>query len=1160
MLDTKLASQLLDFGSRIAAGARADEQLEGAVAIHNMLQANGVAYLADEVGMGKTYVALGALALFRHFNPSFRVLVLAPRGNIQSKWIKEHRNFVANNVRLCDMRVKSLNGSPARPLVSCSNLHDLVHEATADPNRDFFVKMTSFSFPVTGKQAVNRERGEKIRDAFRCSVPWLRSEIFDLRRKVAFKDNFAKALCCVLPTFDLVIVDEAHNLKHGFGENVSSRNRLLALAMGHPSVEVDSRLFPGYTSRATRVLFLSATPVEETYQQLWNQLNVFGKGAPYKQLLDKTIGEDERKAIAAEFLIRRVTSVRIGADELTKNEYRREWRRGGVASHDEPIRVEDPKQRMVVALVQKKVTELLGHERFNSSFQIGMLASFESFLETAKLKRDDDESANFDDSDQTDNAIEKEGIDVTDINRLARSYRNKFHAELPHPKMDALVDSLSQCWNTGEKALVFVRRVASVKELKRKLDDRYDEWLMHRLRVELPERMQDRLESLFDAYRQQRLAAGTKQLDFSGDTGAGSGKNADAGGLDTFFAWFFRGEGPPDVVSGANIQRRFIQRGTVLATFFSDNYVANVLRCEPAAVESRLAEVLELDQQELATVLRKASARFLSGAAKRQTRADRFEAVQAAAIELLKDKTCEFQEDARVAWHERFERQVHAIPATEASDIGGLLAVETFFTKLRHRPELRAVLWPESEDECRITRFRKREWRASLLASVARLGHAFIDLYILTASRLQSLDQGSQQRSSDDDSPPNTDHITAYLDLLEQQRTTNRKTRGWRAFDELGDVATNFELIVDVNAPDIRDQHVDDAAKEFGGMLGRQQPVGGMSGKVNETLVRQFRMPGYPLVLFSTDLLQEGEDLHTFCSSIHHYGISWTPSSMEQRIGRIDRVRSHSDRRLSDLQEVGLVGDDKLQVFFPHLEDTVEVFQVHRVLDRMNVFLRLMHEGLAASTAEQRTINANHEFAKARRPPEQIRGRLKTAFPVQPSHLVGMRETLAAAPSAHSQIQKRFRKLSTDELPGLNIQWEPEGAAGVLTGTAKLKHRIQPFTLILDSIDRFPCVRCLSPVGRVDPGYEMEAVLQAVSKSPMKVGAIVSKDDRSYDLTVEGEVLLSEDDSANRLRVSDLVSRVVHNADTLEQELLPGQDESLDKFREDLRKEVNRDN
>ena len=69
MIDIESASHLLDFSTRIGPGPRADEQLHGAVAIHNILEKHGVAYLADEVGMGKTYVALGALALFRHFDP-----------------------------------------------------------------------------------------------------------------------------------------------------------------------------------------------------------------------------------------------------------------------------------------------------------------------------------------------------------------------------------------------------------------------------------------------------------------------------------------------------------------------------------------------------------------------------------------------------------------------------------------------------------------------------------------------------------------------------------------------------------------------------------------------------------------------------------------------------------------------------------------------------------------------------------------------------------------------------------------------------------------------------------------------------------------------------------------------------------------------------------
>jgi hypothetical protein len=162
-------------------------------------------------------------------------------------------------------------------------------------------------------------------------------------------------------------------------------------------------------------------------------------------------------------------------------------------------------------------------------------------------------------------------------------------------------------------------------------------------------------------------------------------------------------------------------------------------------------------------------------------------------------------------------------------------------------------------------------------------------------------------------------------------------------------------------------------------------------------------------------------------------------------------------------------------------------------------------------------------------------------------------------PDHYSEIQKRFRKTASGESRGLAIQWEREANECVLTGTAKLNHRIQPFTLILDSVDRFPIVRCLSPVGRVDPDEEMEAVLEAVSASPMKVGAIVSKDERSYDLTVEGEVLFSGDDEVNRLRIAALIERVVLNADILEQRLLPGRDESLEAFRDDLRKEADHD-
>ncbi|MEZ4654618.1 MAG: DEAD/DEAH box helicase family protein [Candidatus Eisenbacteria bacterium] len=446
MIDLPTASRLLDFAARIGPGQRADEQLEGAVAVHNLLLRRQVAYLADEVGMGKTFVALGAVALFRHFQPDFRVLVIAPSQNIQSKWIKEMGNFVANNFRFPDLRVKGLDGHPVRPLVKCENLLDLTRESTLDADRDFFCRLTSFSLAISGKETVDPEGARRMRESLLAHLPWLDRAIFDLRSKKDFKDNFARAICCGLPEFDLVIVDEGHNLKHGFSEHVSARNRVLAIAMGHDDAKVSRRLFPDYGPRAKRVLFLSATPVEETYRHLWNQLDVFGLGEKFPGLIDANADEERKKDCAAEFLIRRVTSVRIGGNMLTKNLYRREWRRGGVEIHDEPITISDTKQRLIVALVQKKVSELLGSERFGTSFQTGMLASFESFLETAKIRSkdyDDPDLPNFDMADQTDDDVEREGIDVRSVNRLAKSYRKRFGTEMPHPKMDALVDRLA---------------------------------------------------------------------------------------------------------------------------------------------------------------------------------------------------------------------------------------------------------------------------------------------------------------------------------------------------------------------------------------------------------------------------------------------------------------------------------------------------------------------------------------------------------------------------------------------------------------------------------------------------------------------------------------------------------------------------------------------
>lgn len=1159
MMDLRTAGELLDFSARIGPGQRADEQLEGAVALHNVLERERVAYLADEVGMGKTYVALGALALFRHVRPDFRVLVLAPRENIQSKWMKELGNFVRHNVRFPDLRVKAIDGRPARQMIKCDSLVSLVHEATLNPNRDFFARMTSFSLAVGGKETVDAEAAQRLRKELRKTLPWLGDSVFDLRSRKQFKDNVARAICCALPAFDLVIVDEGHNLKHGFSDSASARNRVLAIAMGHPDGKVDSSLFPHYGPRTQRVLFLSATPVEETYRHLWNQLHVFGRTNGFDGLRRVDVDDEEKKTLVRRFLIRRVTALKIGEEEHTKNLYRREWRRGGVTEHDEPILVTDPRQRLVVALVQKKVSELLGSERFNASFQIGMLASFESFLQTAKLKRDDDALGNFDDAEQTDRLDEREGIDVRDVNRLAESYRRRFDAELPHPKMDALVESLATSWRTGRKSLVFVRRVASVTELKRKLDDRYDDWLIGRLERELPVQARDRVRREFDRYRRERADGPAVML--AGPTRTarpGIAESDDTGGRDTFFAWFFRGEGPPGIISGANVQQRFLSRSAALGSFFLDNYVADLLECAPSQATEVLARYLGLTSEALRGRIGVGATRFLGR--KRVTRRDRAEAVQGAAIELMKEHPGPLQERARVVWHQVFEGSIVRTAAASAiKEVEPFLELRGFFTELRARPTLRQALWPAPSHADPVDAFREREMRAQLLSSAARLGHSLIDLYSLTVKRLGSVDSRAQaaiEEGTDGTRGFTLSLISDFLDLLEEQQRTPLASREWASYDELSELAANFELILDVNEPDARNTPLVEMAQKFGQLLRQQQPVGGMSGQVNSTLVRQFRMPGYPFVLFSTDLLQEGEDLHTFCSAVHHYGIAWTPSSMEQRIGRIDRVRSQTERRLLGNGNGALVEEEKLQVYFPHLEDTIEVLQVQRVLERMNTFLRLMHEGLIVTGDDQRTLNLREEFARGTRAMHHITERLKTAFPITRDMLGNGHAGLAVSPAAVDALDRRFTALAAPGRLGLPIDWEPIQQRGVLMGTVRLGHRVQPFSLQLQSLGSRAVVRCVSPIGRVNPHEAHEMLVSSAARRSIRLGAVRTDQVQSYDMTVEDDVLLGDVAVADTQRVSALVRRVVEGADSMERKHLEGRDEPLASFRADLDREA----
>jgi hypothetical protein len=62
-----------------------------------------------------------------------------------------------------------------------------------------------------------------------------------------------------------------------------------------------------------------------------------------------------------------------------------------------------------------------------------------------------------------------------------------------------------------------------------------------------------------------------------------------------------------------------------------------------------------------------------------------------------------------------------------------------------------------------------------------------------------------------------------------------------------------------------------------------------------------FNTPFRPEVLVATEVGQEGIDLHRECRHVIHHDLCWNPATIEQRTGRIDRIGSKSERESAGL-------------------------------------------------------------------------------------------------------------------------------------------------------------------------------------------------------------------------------------------------------------------
>ncbi|PKH08184.1 DEAD/DEAH box helicase [Moritella sp. Urea-trap-13] len=492
---------------------QAKMQSMGVASLWHRIQEDGFAYLADEVGMGKTRQAMGVIATQFLIKPDSRVVVICPGRPLQEQWKSEWNLFVSGCLRVNDGILKSaLDNSVSKPLALHNRLSEFASSLLLDDDRIHLLRYSSFSRPIgfNGKDSQEQIKTlykQKLNEIGIADINAKEDEIFN---SVDMKSNdWKKGLTACLNTqyaeqiqtlfnedtrhIDLIVCDEAQYLRH----TRNSRNRHLNLSLA---------------SKPNKWLFLSATPLHSGQSDIKSLDYYICTHERDSKTLECAIescvnisarmkgtfkGQSKTDVIDVldDFLVRRPRHYSDSANEdYDKVSYRS-------YKTDAAIATNDAFSSMVTALVQKRLVKSLTGK--NNRFRQGECSSFESLASSVKnIVR-----KNIDGISYTKTEMEPSGgvsesdvpPDRGDIDQLNKSLRqvlidNKLATEsdvelknIPHPKLyhvaDQLVEkSLKNAPN--HKTLVFVRRLATVEELidllkqrfQKLIDKRIDDW------------------------------------------------------------------------------------------------------------------------------------------------------------------------------------------------------------------------------------------------------------------------------------------------------------------------------------------------------------------------------------------------------------------------------------------------------------------------------------------------------------------------------------------------------------------------------------------------------------------------------------------------------------------------------------------------------------
>ncbi len=852
----------------------------------SLLESQPGVVLADEVGMGKTYEALGIIAAWTHDRPDARTLILTPGPDLNRKWEKELR-------AVGDAQRPMYQGFRGR--FGCAwSLAELVETlrsnaivvaplsvfagSRSDAMRAYLLTAWAESKGLRGNQidAVFKHynsaklrrvdfRQQRFLDVFDWSVVERaldaallahrkqessldealaaeRYAAFENKRSIdrLLSDLRVRLLRQLVPSLDLLVIDEAHKLKNEHSVRASSLRAM-------------------FEKRFDKALFLTATPFQLSTDELRNVFALFSLANTAQATIDAQ----------ADQLIEDIRAYKRAYDDLD-----RAWSMlDAVAANDFAVFFEanpsleqdpdDPSLQVVVALARKLLN--LKRRAIEPAFRSWMIRSlredkrayrashprrlraeggegvpfllYERFIAEMFRSKARTHKAAVQINMVSSFAAARDGALLSDETRAGlppsvEPYRALLHrivsgdsaARRGHPKVRYVVKDALEAALRGEKTLIFCTRVATLRELKNEIEA---EWDQHALA--LWRRVYPAIE-LSEIYDQ-------------------SGGDEDESRL--------RGR-------HSRLRDRFQNGRDALYLALRERYVATLL------------QATEFAAQNLAAIVHRANA-ALKTIRVPLAHAERFQwSIAKRCVEHAAAALCKEHGHTEDADPDALERLTHA----EFIRLGfDLEADDLEASSVGDHP----VQWKIEEEHAR---------------AVIEPGHLWAALRgvmfgLTPALRVRTVEQFARYLVSR--YVPFIAELLAFaksegvdVENIESRSLLRAVDRFWSTSEgQRWVMIIRLFLEYAINLDEQRRKDVLDDVVKAGAIVRHT-----VDGDSREQLREAFNTPLYPMILVANEVMQEGLDLHHHCRRVIHHDLAWNPAQLEQRVGRVDRLGS----------------------------------------------------------------------------------------------------------------------------------------------------------------------------------------------------------------------------------------------------------------------------